>query len=197
MFIAALNCERDKAIIDAALGDAFTGENGTTVVSLPAEQQIAHGGTGFTLAKVQDGLQKMKAGNALEKGAELTVAWTSAQEKDFINTAEVKSIDFNTQRVLVDGGMGDDKFYGFQYVRLEDWTDENSILHQILPKTGTVRSCVAWVKDGVLLNDPKPPMVRAEQLPGKNYSWQYHACSTFGTTRMQEVKVVQIDVQEP
>ncbi len=197
VFIAALNRERDKAIIDAALGNALTGKTGTDIVALPAGQQIAHGGTGFTLAKVKDALKRMKAGNALEMGSELTIAWTSAQEDEFLDTTEVKSIDFNTQRVLVDGGMGDDKFYAFQYIRLEDWTDQEGILHQILPKTGTVRSCVAWVKEGLLLNDPKPPLVRAEQLPGKNYAWQYHACSTFGTTRMQEVKVVQIDVQEP
>lgn len=127
---------------------------------------------------------------------DLTVAWTSAQEMEFINTTEVKSIDFNTQRALVSGGM-DGQFYGFSYVRLEDWTDELGVLHQILPKTGTVRGCVAWVRNGVLLNNPMLPRIRAEQLAGKNYAWQWHGSATFGATRMQDVKVVQIDVQEP
>ena len=66
----------------------------------------------------------------------MTIAWTSAQEEEFLDTTEVKSIDFNTQRVLVDGGMGDGRFYGFEYVRLEDWTDEEGTLHEIIPKTG-------------------------------------------------------------
>lgn len=194
-FVAALNRERDAEVIRAALGTSFTGKNGTELVPFPAGNIIPDGGTGMTLAKVSGAMRRLKQANAVEGDAELTIAWTAVQEEEFINLPEVKSVDFNNQRVLVSGGM-DGKFYGFDYERLEDWTDEEGTLHRILPKTGTVRSCVAWVKDGILLNNPKVPMVRADPLPGKDYSWQYHGKASFGGTRMQESKVIQINVQE-
>ena len=194
-FIAALNRQRDAEIIDAARRTAFIGKKGTDTISLPAGQIIPHGGTGFTLPKVATAMETLKTANAVDGAAELTIAWTAKQEAEFINTTEVKSVDYNTQRVLVSGGM-DGEFYGFTYERLEDWTDELGTLHRILPKMGTVRSCMAWVRDGIVLNDPAPPMVRISQLPEKGYAYQYYGYSTFGCTRMQETKIVEIEVQE-
>ena len=194
-FIAALNRQRDAEIIDAARRTAFIGKKGTDTVDLPAGQVIPHGGTGFTLPKVATAMETLKTANAVDGAAELTIAWTAKQEAEFINTTEVKSVDFNTQRVLVSGGM-DGEFYGFTYERLEDWTDELGALHRILPKVGTVRSCMAWVRDGIVLNDPAPPMVRISQLPEKGYAYQYYGYSTFGASRMQESKIVEIEVQE-
>lgn len=194
-FIAALNRERDAEIVRAARAPAFTGKKGTEIVNLPAANVVPHGGTGMTLDKVSGAMRRLKTANAVEGDSELTLAWTAAQEEEFINLPEVKSVDFNNQRVLVSGGM-EGKFYGFSYVRLEDWTDEEGALHRILPKTGTVRSCIAWVKDGLLLNNPRPPRVRVKQLAGKGYSWQYYGSASFGATRMQESKVIEIEVQE-
>ena len=194
-FVAALNQARDRNIIEAALGTAYTGEDGTVTVPLPAGQHIADGGTGFTLEKVRTAMQKLKTGNAVDGSEEMFVAWTAAQEAEFINTTEVKSIDYNNPRVLVSGGL-DGRFFGFTYIRLEDWTDENDVLVRIVPKTGTTRSCVAWVRSGLLHNVPLPPSTKIDQLPGKSYAWQFYASSTYGSTRMQESKVVQIDVLE-
>lgn len=194
-FVAALNRARDQNIVEAALGTAYTGEDGNSTVSLPAGQQIADGGTGFTLDKVRTAMQKLKSGNAVDGSEEMFVAWTSAQESEFINTTEVKSIDYNNQRVLVSGGL-DGRFFGFTYIRLEDWTDENGTTVRIIPKAGSTRSCVAWVKSGLLHNIPLAPQTKIDQLPGKSYAWQFYAAATYGSTRMQESKVVQIDVLE-
>jgi len=194
-FVAALNRARDKNIIEAAIGIAYSGEEGTTTVALPAAQQITVGGTGFTLDKVRTAMQKLKAGNAVDGSEEMFVAWTAAQEAEFINTTEVKSIDYNNQRVLVSGGL-DGRFFGFTYIRLEDWTDENGTTIRILPKASTTRSCVAWVKSGLVHNIPLPPQTKIDQLPGKSYAWQFYAAATYGSARMQESKVVQIDVLE-
>lgn len=196
VMLAALMRERDATIISAALGSAYTGKLGTTVTPFLAANQIAHGGTGFTLQKVRDTMKLLKASNGVEGNPDLTIAWTSAQEDEFINTTEVKSFDFNTQKVLVSGGM-DGVFYGFSYVRLEDWTDEEGSVHRILPKVTTVRTCVAWVKNGLLENVPSAPMARTSEMSNKKYSWQYFAAASIGATRMQESLVVQIDVQEP
>jgi len=195
-FIAALNRERDTSILAAALGTAYTGETGLTGVALPAAQKIAVGGTGFTYAKVEEAMDILAGGNAVDPDSELTIAWTRKQEKEFLQNAEVKSIDYNTQKVLVKGGMGDAPFYGFTYVRLEDWTDEEGATNQIIPKSGTTRSCVAWVKNGLLLNEPGPSEVLVDRMPGKGQATQIWSGASFAATRMQESMVVQIDVLE-
>lgn len=197
-FLAGLNRERDFEIIAASRRTAFTGKKGETQVAFPSGQVIAHGGTGFTLAKVATAMKMFKQANAVEDDPDLTIAWTAAQEEEFLDTTEVKSHDFNTQRVLIKGAMGmDDEFYGFHYVRLEDWQDENGDTVQILPKTGTVRSCMAWIRNGILLNQPVAPNVRVIQLGSKKFSWQWFGTGDFGATRMQENHVIEIEAQEP
>ncbi len=202
--IASINRDKDRDIIAAAIGTSYIGENGTSTQTLVAYNSgsnvIAAGGTGFTLAKLKDAMKFMKQGNgvAVNSGKvtdDVHVAWTAAQEAEFIDTTEVKSIDYNTQRVLVSGGM-DGQFYGFNFHRLEDWTDEDGNTNRIMPKASTTRTCVAWVKSGLLHNTFSPIQTKQDQNMNKNYSWQYWIHAMYGSTRMQESKVVQIDVVE-
>lgn len=196
-FIAALNRARDAHILEQALGTAYTGEAGTTQTTFTAGNVVAAGGTGMTLAKVRSAMKLLKGGHAVEDGmSDLTIAWTAYQEDEFMATTEVKSVDYNTQRVLVSGGMDGKPFYGFNFVRLEDWTDQLSARHYIVPWASSVRSCVAWKKSGLLLNVPKLPDVTVDRMPGKRNSFQYYAWADFGVTRMQESMVVQIDCAE-
>lgn len=188
-FAAALNRAIDREVAAAALGTAYTGETGTGTVALPASQKIAAGGAGFTLAKLRDAMKRFKAANAIMPGDDLYVAWTSAQEDEFMDTSEVKSVDYNTQKVLVSGGI--EGFYGFRFIRLEDAADG-----ALLPKTGTTRSCFAWARSGLLLGLGQDITAKIDPIPAKNYAVQVYASMDIGATRMQEEKVVQIDCQE-
>ena len=188
-FAAALNRAIDREIATAALGTAYTGETGTNAVTLPSGQKIAAGGAGFTLAKLRSTMKLFKANNAIMPGDDLYVAWTSAQEDEFMDTNEVKSVDYNTQKVLVSGGV--EGFYGFKFIRLEDAADGT-----LLPKSGSTRSCFAWAKSGVLLGLGQDITARIDPLPNKNYAVQVYASMDIGATRMQEEKVVQIDCVE-
>lgn len=188
-FAAALNRAIDREVAAAAIGTAWTGETGTTAVALPSAQKIAAGGTGFTLAKLRQAMRKFKAANAVMPGEELYVAWTSAQEDEFMDAAEVKSVDYNTQKVLVSGGI--EGFYGFRFIRLEDAGDG-----ALLPKAGGTRSCFAWAKSGLLLGIGQEITAKIDPIPAKNYAVQVYASMDVGATRMQEEKVVQIDCAE-
>lgn len=190
-FAAALKRGMDREIAAAAIGTAYAGEDGTTAVALPSSQIITAGGTGFTLTKLEDAMEKFKANNAIMPGeeAEMYVAWTSAQEREFIDTTEVKSVDYNTQKVLVSGRV--DGFYGFKFIRLEDANDG-----VLLPKVSTTRKCFAWVKSGLLLAINEDITAEVDRLPNKNYSTQVFASMDIGATRMQETKVVEIDCVE-
>lgn len=194
--IASINRDRCRDLLASAIGTAYIGQEGTTTQAVTLT--IANDSVGFTLAKVKEAMQKLKTANGVDGQEEMFIAWTAKQEKEFLDNTEVASIDYNNQRVLVSGGM-DGKFFGFTYVRLEDWTDEEDTTHRIVPYTAgspNIRSCVAWVKSGLLHNTWQAPHTKVDQLPTKNYSWQYWIGATYGSTRMQEGKVVQIDCVE-
>lgn len=190
-FAAALARSMDRELMDAALGTSKTGETGSVNVTLPASQKIDADSSGFTLAKLKTAMKKFKKANAVsvvDVGL-LYVAWTSFQEEEFIDTTEVKSIDYNTQKVLVSGTI--EGFYGFKFIRLEDADDG-----PLLPLNGTTRSCVAWLKSGLLLATGREINGKIDVLPTKKYSTQVYADMDIGATRMQEKKVVQIDCVE-
>ena len=188
-FAAASARETDKVLIDAALGTAYTGEEGGTTVALPSAQKIAAATSGFTLAKLRQAVRILKSANALMPGDGIHVFWTARQEEEFINTTEVKSSDFNNTKVMVDGALS--YFYGCQFHRIEDVSSSE----RILPKASTTRTCVAWVKSGMRLGTWKKAGGRVDYLPERD-AWQVMAGLSVGATRMEEEKVVQIDVVE-
>lgn len=195
-YAAAMARLQDFVAIDAALGTAYVGEEGTTPIVLPSTQKIAAGGTGFTLDKLQDAVERLKTRSAVMPGDEIHVWWTAKQEKAFINTAEVKSADYNSQKVMVNGAL--DSFYGCKFHRIEDiyYADSTAATaERILPKVSTTRSCVAWVKSGMRFGTWKAPSGRVDWI-AERMAWQVSASLSIGATRMEEVKVVQIDVVE-
>lgn len=188
-FAAAAAREFDFSVVDGLLGTNFTGEEGTTPIVLPAAQKIADGGTGFTLDKLQEGVQRLKTAHAIMPGDTIHCAWTAKQEQEFVNTTEVKSSDFTMLRVLDAGGV--ESFYKVNFHFLEDVEAAGDML----PKTGTVRTCPLWVRSGCLVGERRKAGGRIAWLDEKE-SWQVSGSWSGGSTRLQEVKVVQIDVQE-
>jgi len=192
---AALAREADLLAVLAALGTAKTGKAGATDVTLPAGQIVDSGTTtvGFTLAKLKQAVRFLKNKHVIRKGmpAELHCYWTSFQEDEFSNTTEVKSIDYNTQRVLVQGGV--DEFYKVNFHLLDDY--EDNAAGRMLPYDGSTRQCVLWAKTGVRRNWWLRPQGFVDWLPEKQ-SFQVGAKMSVGHSRMEEVKVVRIDVAE-
>jgi hypothetical protein len=196
--LAAAHAREQMAdIMSSAIGAASTGEHGTDTVAFDtAKYQIVHGGVGITLAKVQTALDKLIKSHGATGNDSLWLAWTRDQESAFIQNAEVKSIDYNTQRVLISGGMGGQEFLGFRYIRLDDWTDEAGNTSTILPKASTTRSCVAWVQSGILFAEQEGITVRNDAAAWKNYSKFVWSESVFGTVRTRDTHVVEIQCTE-
>ncbi len=65
-----------------------------------------------------------------------------------------------------------------------------------LTKSGNIRSCFAWAEDGIKLAVGKDVQSRIDERADKSYSTQVYYCASFGATRMEEAKVVQIDCDE-
>ena len=70
------------------------------------------------------------------------------------------------------------------------------IVSNRLAKAGNIRTCFAWAEDGLKLAVGKDVMARIEERADKSFSTQVYYCATFGATRMEEEKVVQIDCDE-
>tara|TARA_R110000787_G_scaffold114179_1_gene223790 strand:- start:912 stop:1181 length:270 start_codon:yes stop_codon:yes gene_type:complete len=87
------------------------------------------------------------------------------------------------RKALVQGDI--DTFVGFKFITSNRLSDD-----------GTSRLCYAWAQDGCKLAIGKDTMARIDERSDKSYSTQVYYCATFGSTRMEEDKVVEIACNE-
>lgn len=177
----ALGRAMDDLIITAALGDSKTGENGTTTTGFAtATQQIAAGGAGMTIAKLRQA-KKIFMRNEIDSDMDpLYIAMTSEQIEDLLATTEVTSSDYNTVKALVQGDI--DTFMGFKFVQIERLGVDGS----------SARRVIAWAKSGLHIGMWNDINTRIGERADKSYSTQIYVKGTFGATRTEEKKVVEI-----
>lgn len=179
---AAIGRAMDDAIIAAAIGTAKTGKSGSTSTTLPSAQQIAHGSTDLTIEKLIEAKQKLDV-NSVDPSIPRYIVVSPFQIQRLLNETAVTSSDFNTVKALVRGEV--DTFMGFKF-----------IVSNRLAKSGNNRTCFAFAEDGLKLAVGKDVMARIEERADKSYSTQVYYCATFGATRMEEDKVVEITCDE-
>lgn len=177
---------RDQIIVDAMLGTAYTGKDGTTAVTLPAGQLVAHGNTQMNLSKVLDAKQILDDADIDPERRH--IAMTPFQLRKMLEVTEIKSSDYNTIKALIKGEV--DTFLGFKWHMIAGKRKDGT---KILPLDGNGRvRCVAWQHDCVLLAQAGTIVSRIGERADKNYSMQAFLSQDFGATRMQEEGVVEI-----
>tara|TARA_R100000388_G_scaffold73075_1_gene52998 strand:+ start:244 stop:1107 length:864 start_codon:yes stop_codon:yes gene_type:complete len=179
---AAMGRAMDDAIITAATGTAKTGKSGSTSTSMLAANQIANGSADLTVAKLIQA-KKILDNGSVDPSIPRHIAVGPDQIEALLNSTSVTSSDFNTVKALVQGEVN--TFLGFQFH-----------MSTRLSKSGNIRTCFAWAEDGIKLAVGKDVMSRIDERSDKSYSTQVYYCATFGATRMEEAKVVQIDCDE-
>ena len=179
---AAIGRSMDDVIIAAMGGTALTGTTGSTSTTLPSAQKIAHGSTGLTIAKLVTGKKKLDA-KSVDPSIPRYIVVSPEQIEDLLNSTTVTSADFNTVKALVQGDI--DTFVGFKFITSNRLTDD-----------GTSRLCYAWAQDGMKLAIGKEPNAKIDERSDKSYATQVYYCSSFGSTRMEEEKVVEIACNE-
>jgi len=173
----------DDLIIAAATNDARTGKfDDLQTTPFPTGQIIADGGTGLTLAKMNQAREMLLAAHN-DPGEQRFLAMSQKQLSELLNTDEITNADYNTIRALVRGEV--DSFLGFKFIFTER-----------LLNTGNVRHCLAWVKSGLHFGTWNNLETHIDRRPDKNYVWQIWMSFTAGATRTQEKKVVQINCTE-
>ena len=179
----AMGRAMDDEIIAAATGTAFTGETGSTSTVLPTAQKITESGTdGLTIAKLRNAKRILDL-NSVDPSIPRHIIVSPRQVDDLLGTTSVTSSDFNTVKALVQGEVN--TFMGF-----------NFIVSNRLSIASSKRLCIAYAQDGISLGVGKDVTARIDERSDKGYATQVYYCASFGSTRMEEEKVVSIEAHE-
>lgn len=195
----ALGRAMDDVVINAALGNAYGGNNGATAVALPSTQFLGAVSSGAlsrlnvsTLRK----LRKQFSKNEVDPSSPLHIMVDAEQIENLLGETEVGSADYNTVKALVDGQV--DTFMGFKFHHSERLL--TSGLFTIATDTGAVtlstgngngsRQCIAWSEQGLLLSTGLALNGRIDERADKSYATQVYASLSIGATRMEEAQVM-------
>ena len=181
---AAMGRAMDDVIISAALGTSLTGKDGTTSTPFDtANNQIAVGGAGLTLAKLIEAKEILDS-NDVDPSIPRYIAVSPKQITNLLDDPEVTSADYNTVRALVKGEL--DTYVGFKFV----------VTNRLGLDGSGDRRCFAWAMDGIKLAVGKEPTARIDERADKSYATQVYYCMSVGATRMEEAKVVEVICDE-
>lgn len=182
----ALGRAMDDEIISAFFATSKTGENGSTnTVFDTANQQVAAtegstGATGLNIAKLREAKKILMSNEVDIDNDPLFVLITAEQHNDLLNEAQAISLDYNTRPVLVDGKIT--AFMGFNFIHTERLAVDGS----------SYRRCPAFAKSGMHLGMWNDINTMISERADKGYATQVYVKGTFGATRTEEGKVVEI-----
>jgi len=179
----AMGRAMDDEIISAALGTSFTGETGSTSTALPSAQKITESGSdGLTIAKLRSAKEILDAAS-VDPSITRHIIVSPKQITNLLGTTEVTSSDFNTVKALASGDVN--QFLGFNFT-----------VSNRLNTTSSLRQCIAYAQDGLAIGVGKDVTARIDERADKGYATQVYYCASFGATRMEEEKVVEIQCAE-
>lgn len=193
--VFALNRAKDEEIVKAATGTSYAllteAEEGPVgPVALPDSQKVGVQfgdeavNTGMTLAKL------IKAKSVLGKneypaGSKLFIAVSQQQIDDLLlNVQQVSSTDYASVKALVDGAVN--YFMGMEFIKTE----------LLALDANDVRTCFAYVQNGLLLSVGAPIQGRITERADKSYATQVYAAQSVGATRLEEKMVVSVACDE-
>jgi hypothetical protein len=197
----AMARKMDDIVIGAALGDVFTGKNGSTAVSLPNEQKLgAIDGGGFSQMNVEllRGLKQKFDENEVDDSMRHIVCGAS-EIRAMLQETEITNSDFNTVKALVNGEVN--SFMGFNFHRIERLPFTTAPI-AFDAATGNVgvggdaipagsKRCFAFCGSGLVMGIGANPTARVTERPDKHYANQVYYSMSLGAMRMEEVKVIE------
>ena len=194
--IYALGRSMDIEIVRAAFGNAYSGKTGSTTIPFPSSQVIdatyvdtgsPAGNTNLTIDKLRRIRLMFDLEEAVDWDAaeELYMACTAWQINSLLREEEVTNVDYAAIKALVNGKI--DTFMGIKFIRVHP---------SIIPKSGNIRKCPVWTRQGILLGVADDVMTDVGPRRDKRNSVQVYVCGSFGATRMWEEQVVQVECDE-
>ena len=185
---SALGRKIDSEIATKILSAASTGETGSTSVTLGTTAITAHvnptaGATGtaatLTFQRVRDAKKALDLED-VEMEDRFFVVNPHGMEQ-LLGTTEATSSDYAAIKSLVRGEI--DTWMGFKW-----------IMSNQLSSSGTTTSCFAMQRYGLCAALSSEPLVRTDERKDLSYSWQVYYELNIGVVRLEEARVVQVDV---
>jgi hypothetical protein len=189
----SLGRQIDIVLANAILATAKSGETGSTNVTLGTVtgsdgQAYSHvnptasvqGTPGvLTFARIREAKRIMDLSD-VEPDDRFFVVTPQGMDS-LLNTEQATSSDYATVKALVRGDV--DSWMGFKW-----------IVSNQLSSSGTVTSCFAMQRYGLCMSMGAEPLVRTDERADKSYSWQVYYELNIGAVRLEEARVVQIDL---
>jgi len=185
----ALGRAMDDEIIGAFFGDSKTGENGSTTTAFDSNNSVAEdvgaaSATGLNISKLREAKRILMANEVDIDNDPLYVILTAEQHDDLLNEAQAISLDYNTRPVLVDGKIT--AFMGFNFIHTERLGVDGD----------SYRRVPAFAQSGMHLGMWNDISTMISERDDKGYATQVYVKGTFGATRTEEGKVIEIKCSE-
>lgn len=185
--VYALGRKLDDVVVDAFFGTALTGTRGGTSTTFPAGQQVAVNfrastDIGLSCAKIIRAKKILMANEVDLLSDTLYIAVDANQHEKLLSEMPIISREFNSMPALDGDGMIT-RWLGFRFIHSER-LDVDSNSDKLVP---------AWAKSGmaqVFWNSLYSSVDRRIDLSSQ--PWQAYNKWTFGSTRIEEKKVVQV-----
>lgn len=206
--VSSLMRKKDIEFIKGALGTASTGKAGAGSADLAAGNKILQANAGLTIDKIREAraiLQK----NGVDLDDPLNEAYlavTPTQIEDLLGAEKATSADFMNVKALVSGAI--DTFYGFKIVvsnllpfvatntNVANLTWSASDVPAVSSTDDNVRANFAWVKSGIRTGVGINIETDIAKRADKRFNYYAYSAMRCGSVRMEEEKVVQIQVSE-
>lgn len=190
----AMGRAMDDEIVGAFFANAQTGENGTTSTALPSGQIVnvqtgASANTGLNVAKLRAAKKLLLQAEVDIDNDQLFCAITAQQHDNLMNEVQAISLDYTDRPVLVEGRIR--SFMGFNFIHSERIPGGGSYTGSL--STGGLYYVPVWAKSGMALGMWNDVSTKIAERADKRHSTQIYVTGTFGATRLEEKRVVQIN----
>ncbi len=195
----------DDVIIAAATGQAQSGVDGATAVtwaSLKAAQILgssyntANDGGHMSVPKLLKIKQVFDLAD-VDPDEERYGIVSPHQITDLLETTQVTSADYNTEKALAGGSVPG--FAGFKFIqsnRLGTAPGSTSALIGSTTSNATDRQGLFYASSALVLGIAEDITTRVSERADKGYSTQVYMRMTLGATRVEDVKMIEADFVE-
>jgi hypothetical protein len=171
----------DQVLLNALLGDAASGADGSGTASFLAGNIIAHGSTGFTAAKFHQALRILQANRVDIMRDEVVCILNARAIEDLMAESTFVSADFQNIKTLA--GKQLPSFRGVTLIQSEDIPDSTA---------GSVYRSIFTTRDALKVAMPEAMNVEIDKRPDLSNIMQVYTSMMFGAVRMEEEKVVSV-----
>ena len=173
----AMRRQVDDVIIEAATGDALTGDG--TSIALPASQTGGDGTTEIELDTAYQVQEKFME-NDIDPDENIVMVIGPKQQRKLLQYMEVTSGDYQNAKALASGILPN--YMGF------DWVVSNRLL---APVAGQL-DCLAFTKKAIGLMVNRDITAKVAEDPTISFAWRLYAFMTMGAVRVEDEHMVRV-----